>query len=169
MSFLRVLILFLLCLFVLSAQAYKNEPDGFRGYAWGDDLKQHAHELTLVDDGGRARLYKRVGDRLQIGGADLEEVLYAFGQDNLLESVMVQTKGYDNQSALIDAFKAQFGRPKKPNRYIERYLWSGSTATIMISCRSVRESCVMIMQSEKMKQARELKEAAAAAKAKDDF
>jgi hypothetical protein len=136
-----------LLLLPIVAHAFKNEPDGFRGIAWDDDQILHAEYLEQTDQDGAYTTYKRNDDSMKIGGAELSSVSYGF-KDGKFVMVIIRTEPGFN-SALIDAFKEQFGSGKKANRYIDNYIWDGDKTKINLECNSVRSTCKATLLSTK--------------------
>lgn len=152
----------------LAMAGMKNEPDGFRNITWGTDFSTVAADMTLDEDGGSTKFYARKGDSMQIGGAELASLVYGF-TDNKFHHVFIKTKGISNRIAIVDAFNAQFGTPVKPNRFIDRYYWSGPVAKVIVSCNSISEECNVILSSVALDRQEEEKKKAAAAGAAKDF
>jgi len=165
---LKAAVLTLLIITSLNAQAYQNEPDGFRGIKWGTALQENEAEMSLVESGKTTNYYQRKDDKMEIGAASLERLAYGY-TGNQLSTVIISTEGYDNQQALIETLKAQFGRGYKPNRYMDTYLWQGPTTTIYLNCKSVRSSCSLIFSSKEMKDKEDAQRKAQAESAASDF
>lgn len=134
----------------LTAHAFNNEPNGFRGYTWGDTLDSHKEELSLTAEGKDNSYFSRNGDNLKIGGAELNSITYHFSKYGFT-SVTIKTEGIANNTALISAFQEQFGKGFQSNRYIERYLWTGSNSIIFIDCSSVTRKCSAFIHSSNIK------------------
>jgi hypothetical protein len=137
----------LMMLLPLTAYAFKNEPEGFRGIAWDDDQILHAEYLEQTDQDGAYTTYKRKDDSMKIGGAELSSVSYGF-KDGKFVMVIIRTEP-GNNSAFIAAFREQFGSGKKPNRYIDNYIWDGDKTKINLECNSVRSTCKATLLSTK--------------------
>jgi hypothetical protein len=130
----------LLFLFPIAANAYKNEPEGFRGINWGDDFAAYEEEFELSEDGDRTKVYLRKNDKLSIGGAELSKIAYGF-QNGKFTSVILFAHGISNMRALKEALNEQFGRGIQPNRYIEKYWWYGSKTIISLDCNKIQDKC----------------------------
>lgn len=153
----------------LAVQAFENEPDGFRGIAWGTPIADVAHEMTQIGPTrGKMKMYIRRGERLQIGAARLEGIRYFFRDDRLTGVHIRAANTVSDGTALRDAFFATFGTPHKPNRFIERYMWSGAKAHIVLECIAI-ESCWAAMYSAAGLDAEQRERDAEAANAKKDF
>jgi hypothetical protein len=103
-----------------------SEPDGFRDIKWGTDISALSNmEYVKTDPSfGGVEVYKREGDKLQIGSAKIEKTEYSFWQ-NKFASVTILTLGYVNWNGLKGAIFEKFGRGRQSNPYIEYYTWWG--------------------------------------------
>ncbi|KKK57344.1 hypothetical protein LCGC14_3055400 [marine sediment metagenome] len=108
---------------------YNNEPDGFRGIKWGDALPDGMAKIGTEASFGGIDIYIRKGDKLTIGGAELEQVAYYFWRGKFISSA-INTKDSGNWNALMDALKAKFGKGTQNNPYIEKYYWPGAKTNI---------------------------------------
>ena len=117
----------------LSSQAFQNEPAGFRGLVWGADLAPLLGELSLLEESGTTKVFTRPADKLTIGAANVKRIVYLFESDRLT-SVMIESEGLPDNTALLEAFSAQFGTPSKPNRFMDKYNWKGKLTTITYTC-----------------------------------
>ena len=151
------IILFLLLAVSTSANAFKNEPVGFRGLSWGDDILLYQEQMQLATEGKEIKIYTRNDDSMKIGGADIKMIGYVF-RDDKFESVIITTEGVSNYSSIREAFESQFGRPEKPNRYIDEYWWKGKTATIFLDCNKIRYKCTATIFSTNSLNARKNKD-----------
>lgn len=146
------LVVVLLFMFALAstAQAFQNEPEGFRGLKWGDppgeDMALHFVNFwgDPLDPAGEAMLpYIRENDKLQIGRVEVRDVRYFFYENKFMEvqiktGTICQTNYYD----LKDILNLKFGEGKEiitkglPGGRLAFSLecrWIGDTATIILS------------------------------------
>jgi hypothetical protein len=115
------------------AFGFKNEPDGFRGIKWGTPIAKNASEMTRVAKvhGGHT-IYRRKGDKMHIGGAELKSIGYGYYEGNFY-SAFIETSELEKK-ALLAALTSQFGEPEQKNKYIERYQWDGKKTFILFNC-----------------------------------
>ena len=152
----------------MTVSAFQNEPDGFRGIKWGTDFSANTSEMSVVEKVKDEIFYFRKGDKLSIGGAELKRITYGYRKGKLM-SIMLNSSGINNKTALIDAFREQFGRPDKPNQFLDQYWWRGPVAVISLDCNPIRHECMAIMFStDQLNQRQEEKKKEAEA-AKKDF
>ena len=130
-----------LCLISYTATAYQSEPDGFRGIKWGSSSKSLSKEFTMVDKGS----YYKKNEKLKIGGAKLEFVGYMFYKNKFYTGA-VKTKGKENKSALIAAFKSKFGKPTNDDKS-GNMSWYGKKASITLNCNMFTHRCLALIQS----------------------
>jgi len=154
-----------------AAMAFQNEPNGFRGIAWGTPLSAVQSQMRPVGatPAGQDQAYVRVGDNMAIGGATLEKVLYKFHNGAFSEAFIVAQKGPSNATALIAAFRAQFGEGRRPHRSADDYIWEGPTAIVFLTCHSGSHPCLAFLQSRLAFAQQNAEKAAAAAAARKDF
>lgn len=110
---------------VSAAQA---EPDGFRSIKWGakiSDLKDMILLPYIVDK--KETAYRKTGDELKIGNAQVESIEYVFYKDKLY-MVRINFRKEDNFKSLKKSLEEQFGAGKKPNVNFEQYVWDWKNA-----------------------------------------
>jgi hypothetical protein len=153
------------------ADAFQNEPTGFRGIAWGTALSAVRGQMRAVGaaPAGQDQAYVRVGDSMTIGSAALAQILYKFHNGAFSEAFIVAQKGLSNATALIGAFRAQFGEGKQPHRSADDYVWQGMTSTIFLTCHSGPHPCLGFLQSTAALAEQNAERATVAARAKKDF
>ncbi len=115
-----------------------SEPDGFRGIKWGT-LVFSIDGMTQVWADGNTAFYERRGDPLDIGGAELHQILYLFWQDKFLEARVVIPKHYGPDKDELANFRAikeicfeRFGDRGKPIFGKEQYTWQGEKSWIWL-------------------------------------
>lgn len=158
-------------LLAADANAFQNEPTGFRGIAWGTPLSVVQTQLRPIGStpAGQDQAYVRIGDNMIIGAANLEKILYKFHNGLFSEAFIVTQKGPSNAAAMIAAFTAQFGQGRQPHRFAEDYIWQGATSTIFLTCHSGPHPCLAFLQSTAALAQQNAEKAAVAARAKKDF
>jgi len=117
-------LIFLVFLLPISALAFQNEPDGFRGIKWGANIISRSDMSSFVAD-----MYRRESDWLTIGEASLKQILYV-GYKGRLKGVAISYEGFSNSRKLKETFFQLYGKGYKPNRFIEEYYWFGNDVQI---------------------------------------
>jgi len=107
-----------------------SEPDGFRGIKWGTDITtlRDMEYLWTADSG--VKVYKRKGDVLKIGGANVANIQYEFWKGKFFR-VYITTDGLKNWHDLKEACFDKFGEAYNPNNYKESYYWGLGKITRM--------------------------------------
>jgi hypothetical protein len=162
-------LIFSLALLPTIALAFKNEPTGFRGIEWGAPIEKFKDELVPGQTPAPGiAFYQRKADKMAIGEAELSRITYIFYK-GLFQQAMIRTaEGIQHHRALREAFVAQFGPGDQPNRYIERWFWSGSQAMILLNC-SRGAYCTASLMSRQLYEQEQRDKKAAAEGAKKDF
>ena len=129
--------------------AFKNEPDGFRGIKWGTDIStlKAMNHVRTDPSYGSVEFYTRKWDELRIGDAQLYNIEYAFWKGKFA-SVWIYSIGYANWLDLRDATVARFGEGYQPHRYLEQYLWYGSSTMILLQYNQIRREGTLCMFSQ---------------------
>ena len=94
---------------------------GFRDLKWGTKIAD-VPGMILVKDSGDSKRYRREGDKLAIGEAELKEIDYVFYKGRFY-CLWIESVGYSNWKALKDAVFATYGKGDQPNEFIEKYYW----------------------------------------------
>lgn len=115
--------------------AFQNEPEGFRGLKWGDPPGEDmVNEWSINPD---FVWYRRAGDKMKIGRANLLSIHYAFykGQFFFVEITVgidpTETSHYDY---LKDVLILKFGQGNPEGRQGIR--WDGETTIIVLQSLS---------------------------------
>jgi hypothetical protein len=85
-----------------------TEPDSFRGIKFGSNLSAlNDMELVETEEDEPRSIYKRKGDKLEIGIAKLESIEYSFWQGKL-ETVIIKTLP-QSRRIFVEICKVKFG------------------------------------------------------------
>ncbi len=172
----RFALILLWCLYTHHAFAFDNEPDGFRGIAWGteltsvaglvsDNLAQNMLENNSLEIGVKLtdfalKSYRRTGDKLEFGNAQMESVSYQFYQDRFVGATIFYTDitlmtdsrmrsitepdppGYNARRRVESALSKYFGTPTESPHLLLRLAggknmvkYTGTQAEIRSDCR----------------------------------
>jgi hypothetical protein len=137
------LLVVLLFIFALAsiAQAFQNEPAGFRGLKWGDKPTEDmwfSYQVAYKDDylqDINGNYYDKIGDNPYIGNVKLYSIYYIFNLCNN-QFYRIQANFYDeiNYDILKTIFKDKFGTPTKEEKYF--LYWGGEKVYIHILFKS---------------------------------
>jgi hypothetical protein len=108
-----------------------DEPDGFRGIKWGTAISEcpdMVRQAELKD----TILYHRANDKMVIGDAVVDQVLYGFYKGrfyyaNINFSNLVNFKG------VKDTLFQAYGDGAQSNPYIDKYVWLGNSVKMILS------------------------------------
>lgn len=125
-------------------------------------------DLVLASPGKVTKGYYRRNDSKKIGGAQVANIYYSFYKGKLA-SVLIKTKGLGNSRALLDALKAQYGEPEKPNQFLEEYEWLADRVKMSYKQNSVTDDATIVMFSTYMLVQQKEDEATTAKKAASDL
>lgn len=134
MKYCIIIIIMLFSTSVL-AQSVEDESNGFRGIQWGTDINKipglkYAHTSKVNDTKHiKLKVYKKKGDKLRIGGANLLFIEYAFWNDKF-SGIMTCVKGKKNWENLKSATYERFGQGRK--NYTSQEDWSYKNAGIIL-------------------------------------
>lgn len=128
----------------LPADAFQNEPAGFRGVQWGQPVEAMGAYVFFSDRKG-ADVYTRPGDSMMLGRAELSTVAYGFYKSRFADVTILVKKDFINE--VRDALFAQFGQGSQANRYLPNYIWHGSATDIELRCSNITKECSVLMMS----------------------
>jgi hypothetical protein len=133
------------------AEAFKNEPTGFRGIKWGTEYRSVADQF---DRQVAPDMYRRKNDKLAMGEAALESLRYSFYKGQFA-AVLMQARLKENGRPLMDALRAEYGEGRQPDRSALEYFWNGEAATIVLDCDAARDLCNLAIYSTAIMRQRE--------------
>jgi hypothetical protein len=107
----------------------QNEPETFRGIKWGTDAKDLPEFQKFNEEPSGMSLYYRKNDKLKIGEADIESIVYGFYKGKFL-TVFIHYGGYSNFDILRSTLFQLYGDGSQENQLIEHYKWRGNALTI---------------------------------------
>lgn len=139
-----------------------KEPDGFRGIRWGAAPNGLA-EAAPADENGLA-FYTRPGEKMNIGPAKLEKILYQFYKGEF-SAVFVMFKGASNRDHLRTTMITEFGDPTKDDddRLLESYaIWAREGVNIGLRFNYIRDegTLLYLYKPSQERQAKEKQDAA---------
>lgn len=130
------------------AQAFQNEPTGFRGVEWGT-LVGKAPGLYLHDHAVGDRVsYRRSFEDLSINGIPLVAVYYDFYRGRFEEAVLVSKIGAGED--LLRTFAARYGTASQVKGRRHQFFWKGDTATVVLNCSGRYRTCTAVIASNAM-------------------
>jgi hypothetical protein len=140
--------------------AYLDFRNGFRDLKFGDPPTQN---MTVFEEGGDTKFYRRSSDDLTIGNANIKEISYGFYKGRLY-SVLLQTGGLINSRALLAVLREAYGPGSRPNQFMDRYLWDGSKVLLYYDQKPISDDAIAMFQSVPLRNERAADEKAKARK-----
>jgi hypothetical protein len=101
--------------------------------------------MQLVEGDGDTTYYKRPGDELVIGQANVHEITYGFYKERL-DSVLLETKGLINSRAMLKGLREVYGSGYRPNQFRDRYVWKGSRVLLYYNEKTISNDAIVIFQ-----------------------
>ena len=95
---------------------------GFRDMKWGDLPKK---DMIVLDDHEDERSCMIKEDDLTLGGARVDKIVYRYFQARLSD-VLVEIPA-SSASAVFQHLEKIWGKPSRPNRFIEDYFWQNQS------------------------------------------
>lgn len=128
--------------------AFLDSLNGFRGVTFGTDFGKFTG-LTVDDEQGKVKLYKKKDDDLDIGPADLSEIVYEF-YDGKFFGVILYTKDKADSAELLAIATKAFGegQPIDPDNTV----WEGKTAFAHFSENPMTGEGTFIMANSELSQ-----------------
>jgi hypothetical protein len=124
---------------------YLDARGGFRDVAFGRPLSAYP-EMRLIKNDGDLKMYCRDRDALSLGAATLTSIRYGFYKGHLLE-VWLFTKEHLNSQAALAALQEAYGKGRKPNQFLEIYMWSGTRVHLTYQEQVFGESAGILFNS----------------------
>jgi hypothetical protein len=140
----KLIITLFLSAFLICSPCYsfQNEPDGFGGISWGEDINKIKGSFIQKEaqDGFFAgekdvRAYAKSNDNKMLGTANLQDVYYYFWKDKFI-CVEFITAGLSNFASLKKLCFERYGKniegPEQVNKNFTTYTWKGNVAGISL-------------------------------------
>lgn len=148
---------------VVSAVAFQNEPDGFRGIKWGtslSSLKGYSFLYPYIMD-QRVRYYDKDKENLQVFGMKADKIEYGFARGRFY-SYMIEFRGEGKIEAIKNHLVKEYGpwRSSEKNEATdsnagkliksENFYWPGSVAYINFLCDYTNQEASVNVYSEQV-------------------
>ncbi len=96
-------------------------PNGFRGITWGAPLSGLSG-MVVADDSGQVKYYRRAGDPLNLGEAELKRLSYGFYKGKFY-SVLIEFEGRANFEKAKTHLLATYGEAARIGSGGTSYMW----------------------------------------------
>ncbi len=129
---------------------------GFREMRWGEAPRP---EMKLLDETGPDRFFMLASDDLTLGGAPVDRIIYKYWQNRLSEVQIEIPPG--SVDAIFRHLQADWGKPDRPNRFIEDYFWQNDKQGVEATSASFvknpnTRAVILLIQSRYMQTKRTL-------------
>ncbi len=108
---------------------------GFREMKWGEAPRPG---MTVLDENGPDRFCTIEGDDLSLGGASVTRIIYKFWQKRLSE-VQIEIP-LASVEPVFKHLQAEWGKPERPNRFIEDYFWQNDKQGVEATSASISKN-----------------------------
>ena len=105
---------------------------------WGTNIRDLPDMVLTGAIGGGKRIYMRKGEKMKIGDADLEVVMYGFYKDRL-EDVQMHFRSSSNFAKLKELLFRMNGPGRQPIRSLETYHWYGKQVSVFLAYNQIVE------------------------------
>ena len=138
-----IITLFLYAFLICSnCYSFQNEPDGFEGMKWGEDIKSMKKSFIQKEVQGGffaadkdIRVYVKINENKMLGPANLKDIYYYFWKDKFI-CVEIITMGLSNFASLRGLCFERYGNnieeSERMNKNIDIYTWKGDLAGISL-------------------------------------
>lgn len=96
-------------------------PSGFGGIAWGTPLSRLTG-MTVADDSGQVKYYRRAGDPPNLGGAALKRLSYGFYKEKFY-SALIEFEGRGNFEKIKAHLLKTHGEAARVGGEGTNYMW----------------------------------------------
>jgi len=103
---------------------------------WGTNIRDLPDMVLMGAIGGGKRVYTRKGEKMKIGDADLEAVMYGFYKDRL-EDVQMHFRSSSNFAKLKEILFQMNGPGHQPVRSLETYHWYGKQVSVFLAYNQI--------------------------------
>jgi hypothetical protein len=108
------------------------------GIKWGTHIKDLPDMVLLGALAGGKRVYTRNGEKIKLGDADVEAVMYGFYRERL-EDVQIHFRSSSNLAKLKGTLFLRYGPGRQPVRSMETYHWGEKDISIFLAYNQILE------------------------------
>jgi hypothetical protein len=126
--------------------SFQNEPDGFRGIKWAEDISSRNDMAPYSAGADKSVSYTRNGDEVFLGDVMLYSLTYDYW-DGKFSGVFMLFRDADRFEKIKGICFERYGKVKMRTRYPEAYAWEGKTAVVYLEYESIKNSGSMSIGS----------------------
>ena len=126
----------------ITCYSFQNEPDGFEGIKWKEDIKSMKKSFIQKEVQGGffaadkdIRVYVKIKENKMLGPANLKDIYYYFWKDKFI-CVEIITMGLSNFASLRGLCFERYGNNieghEQPHKNFSTYTWKGNVAGISL-------------------------------------
>lgn len=145
-----------------------KEPTNFRGIKWGAAINSIPGMEELPGGEKNVKAYIRINDKMSIGDARLEHVIYFF-TNGKFDGVAIKATGKENASAILATLESAYGEDSFYNVAKGTHNWYFPTLTVTYKYNKYSEKVELDYFSLKEEKKREAKDRENAAEAQKDL
>jgi len=109
----------------------QGESGGFRGIAWGTNIRELSGMSLLAEDAA-LKFYERKDDHAKIGDVDIERVVYGFYDDQFY-SATLYFQSFPSFVQVKRVFLDKYGNPTSYNESSNKYFWGKDEVSVFLS------------------------------------
>lgn len=117
------------------AISFQNEPKGFRDIEWASNISGLAG-MSVFFSQRDIKLCSRKADKMAIGDAVLDKIVYVFYKDQLT-GIIISFHSLSTFQALKGTLFEQYGEGEQSDPLKEKYFWAGETTIIRLDLTPV--------------------------------
>jgi hypothetical protein len=132
----------------MGSASFKNEPEGFRGIKWGQNIAEFKKMRLVSRDKKGVSIYSLSDDVLSLDKAKLNRVRYLFWRNKFLEAQI--NAAPDQLHALKTGLNEKYGDGHNPYESlgtVHDYSWSGPLAFVHLSRTNFKADCLVKITS----------------------
>jgi RNA polymerase sigma factor (sigma-70 family) len=99
---------------------------------WGANISDLADMVLMEVVGDGKKVYTREGQKMKIGDADIERVMYGFHEERLYE-LQILFRSFFNFVKLKEVLFKLYGPGLQPSRFLETYHWYGKETSVFLT------------------------------------
>jgi hypothetical protein len=127
------------------AISFQNEPKGFRDIEWGSNISGLA-DMSMFFSQRDIKLCSRKADKMAIGDAALDKIVYVFYKDQLT-GIIISFHSLSTFHALKATLFEQYGEGEQSDPLKEKYFWAGETTIIRLDLTPVSYEGTLSLRS----------------------
>ena len=99
---------------------------------WGAHIRELPDMVFMRDIGDGKKVYTREDERMKIGDAGIDRIMYGFYRERLYE-VQIHFRSSSNFTALKEVLFKAYGPGRQSNRSPQAYHWYGKETSVLIT------------------------------------